>query len=798
MHSFAIAILILGTAFSSLAETISIIPKNAVIVLPLKADKIKQFAASELAKHLKLITGKSIPVVKGKAPTGKYAFMVGVNTPDGSKKLRPEQAVCTITSQKTYFTGDDKPSSLKCFAKRNSPELAPILFKDARTGTLSAVYLFLEKELGVKWIRPGDQGIIFKPEKVLTLQTGTINWTPKLTKRYVWPGYNWRRPKGTPKDFRFTEKERAAKEITNWIWLRRMKMGSSIKFSQGHAFTKWWHKYGKDHPEYFALTKKGTRAPIGNPDRIKLCVSNPAVHRQIVANFMKLRQRYPDFKVINVTENDSGNYCECKKCRALDATRKGERFDKNLTDRYVWFANQVQRLAKKQVPNAQASMYAYGVYRLPPRKVKLDDGVILGFVPSLHDDIEPYYKGWIAAGAAEMYVRPNHLHNSIGVPKGFEKNMFDHLQIAIKYGIFGADYDAIKNYWPISGFATYIICRAIAEPGKSFAYWENEYCSAYGGAAAPEVKKYLEYWRENVWSAKFKEDFTLIGKTKMSGHQSFSKSCKDVDFDKTDAILKAGLRKKLSPEERKRLDTLVLANQHGRLIMAAMRAYMQEPRDRGKLMKAAETLLNFRKKHQKDLDYDWELLFDHEDRYNDYCGMGLLKKFKGLLLLHKFPVKWLFKLDPKNVGLKAQWQNTPWRKINSTWDYLSINNFWERAKCHSDLRKALKEYDGIGWYATSFKIRNNLKGKKLYLFFGAVDESCWIYINGKKAGKHLFKKPNDWQTPFKIRIDQAIDWRVSIVTVLVRVEDKAGAGGIWKSVWLVADKENQNLDKLKL
>ena len=78
------------------------------------------------------------------------------------------------------------------------------------------------------------------------------------------------------------------------------------------------------------------------------------------------------------------------------------------------------------------------------------------------------------------------------------------------------------------------------------------------------------------------------------------------------------------------------------------------------------------------------------------------------------------------------------------------------------------------------------KGRKVFLYFGAVDESCWIYVNGKKAGEHLVVKPDDWRSPFSIEITDCIDWDSPSQVVVVRVEDKSGGGGIWKDVMLVS------------
>jgi Domain of unknown function (DUF4838)/Glycosyl hydrolases family 2, sugar binding domain len=773
-------------ATNCFAKSIKINPANAVIVLPFKADRIKQFASNELAKHLKLITGKSIPIVKDKAPAGKYAFMIGFNAK--AKKLAPEQAVFTVGPKKTWLFGEDS-------AGRGKNLKAVATNKKSRTGTLFAVYLFLEKELGIKWLKPDDDGIVFTPCNELTLKTGTTSWTPKLQMRYIRSGYSKKTvnaSKDAPVEFRLSKAQRAAKRLATDIWLKRMKMGRSEVFEYGHAFKTWWKKYSKKHPEYFALRNgKRTLYKASRPDWVKLCITNPEVHKLIIKNFIKTRN---GSTVINTCANDCHAFCECPKCRALDATRKGEKFDENMTDRYIWFANHLQALARKQVPEAKSIMYAYSVYRYPPRKIRVADGMIIGFVPKLLDDnLDAYYKSWKKAGAKKLFLRPNDMFIDPGLPMGFEKRMFDNFQTCMKYGAFGTDYDSIHNFWPVSGIANYIIARAVAEPEKTFKHWENEYCSTYG-AAAPGVKKYYQYWRNNIWAKKLMPDKEMIMKKGRFGNfrrglmWNLYRYYTDADFDKTDSYLKTGLKKQLLPSERKRLELLLLSNQHSRLTFEAMRAKYQKPQNVKKLVQAANKLLSFRKKYRKKLDFNWEFLFSNEVGYGDVCGLKMTTTLQGLQPIAKLPTKWFFKIDPKNAGLKEKWQDSSWKKVTYSWDYIHTNTFWERAKCPPELHKELKNYNGIGWYARRFSVPANLKGKKLYLIFGAVDESCEIFINGKLAGKHLFQKPDDWKTPFKIRIDQVLSEKTTSVILVVRVEDKSGAGGIWQPVWLGTNK----------
>ena len=78
------------------------------------------------------------------------------------------------------------------------------------------------------------------------------------------------------------------------------------------------------------------------------------------------------------------------------------------------------------------------------------------------------------------------------------------------------------------------------------------------------------------------------------------------------------------------------------------------------------------------------------------------------------------------------------------------------------------------------------KGKKVFLHFGAIDESGKIWVNGKLAHIREHRYSNDWKTPFDVEITDMIDWQKKYVDVVVKVVDKAGQGGMWKTVWLTA------------
>lgn len=268
-----------------------------------------------------------------------------------------------------------------------------------------------------------------------------------------------------------------------------------LSLSYGHAFTNWWKKYGKTHPEYFSLIN-GKRGPknAGMPDTVKMCVSNPELHKQIVEEWRK--RNMP--KCINICENDWGGYCECPECRKLDMPpAPGAKWDDDLSDRYVYFANKVLELASRHRPDVIATAYAYGVYKNAPRREKVSPQLVLGFVPSKFRPPRcgsqlPRLGGSRGKTALPASQRPSRHQHRNSRPE--EKNSFStHSSSDSNMASLGTDYDSSHNFWPAVGIADFILARAHTHPEDTFEQHEQEYyADSAGGGRSRRVLPLLE------------------------------------------------------------------------------------------------------------------------------------------------------------------------------------------------------------------------------------------------------------------------------------------------------------------
>jgi hypothetical protein len=373
---------------------------------------------------------------------------------------------------------------------------------------------------------------------------------------------------------------------------------------------------------------------------------------------------------------------------------------------------------------------------------------------------------------------------------GFEKQVFESFKLAHAVGVIGFDYDRMMDFWPTSGMADYILAKAISEPDRSFGYWEDHYCSAFG-PAADDVKAYFRYWRKQVWEQRLQPDLNeLIKKGK---YHNFARGLMwslpdyyDVsDFDETDAILARAAAHDLTRSQETRVRQLVLANEHARLTCFAV--INPAPNK----FKHAQKLLQFRRQHKDDMSFPWLDVLAIEKRYADTGLTTALTLADYPLPWQVTPLAWKFRLDPAPAdGLAEEWQLLPWTEMK-TWHNLRTDFAWDnpyRSETDPDLYKQARDYDGVGWYATQLRIPEALREQRTHLHFTGVADTFSLWFNGR-----LVCEDREGGS-VGIPIGPFVDWRRERQTVVVRVEETGSPGGIHGKVYVVPGPDQAGAD----
>ncbi|MBR7130720.1 MAG: DUF4838 domain-containing protein, partial [Lentisphaeria bacterium] len=330
-------------------------------------------------------------------------------------------------------------------------------------------------------------------------------------------------------------------------------------------------------------------------------------------------------KYLNVCPNDGPeNWCFCAKCRALDAHLPGENFNTALADRELYFWNRIAERAVKHRPDVMLVSYIYSMYRIAPRREKVEypDNIIFGVVPVMADNNEELFRSWYKRGARHFFLRPNDTVDYVPYYRGQDKTIFTKLRQAEKFNLYGFDYDGVLNK-RAADFENYMLARATVFPEMTFEEIENEFCSAYGNAAE-NVKKFLQFQREceaerrKLATADLQKDPATVKELiANSGYDSrinhnannISRFFSVKNMIRGEEILKAGLKKELSKDESRRLKELLISQQNCRLTLEFNQASLQN------LPAAARKLLDFRIANCQQLDMNWEY-FMTKERFN--------------------------------------------------------------------------------------------------------------------------------------------------------------------------------------
>ncbi len=430
---------------------------RAVIVVENAANRLHATAAQDLQRHLQRATGAAFAIVDEA----------------GARGVDPAFARLLVGAGRLSRAAGGDDSDLAAEAYRVVGRGNTIVFVGHDTGTSNAtawaVGSFLDRQLGVRWLWPGELGTHVPRAATIIVPDFDLTGRPALEQRRL----------------------RSRAEGAESDWLRHHQMGSRMTYRFGHAFNDWWEKYHETHPDYFAVPPAGERQPYPRAEWVKLRLGNPAVADQMIANWRAAGR--PDNW--NVCPNDGSGWDTSAAARAMDLPDRFTPEDiwrnkANLTRRFVRFWNGLIERMRAENPRVTLSTYAYSCYRNPPIDVKLQPGMVLGMVQG-YAETDDWLK-WHGTGA-KMILRPNWWHLGGSAPHLPLQAQGAYFRTAEAHGMIGFDFDSLLGQWGNQGALYYLIARLSTRADLTVDDVIGEYAGAFG-RAAPLIRDYLDYW----------------------------------------------------------------------------------------------------------------------------------------------------------------------------------------------------------------------------------------------------------------------------------------------------------------
>lgn len=310
------------------------------IVLPLKASPSQIYAAEELRRFTKEMTGADLGIVRDDAALPASAILLG-DTRHVTDILGAKFDVVTL--------GDD---GFRIVARH--PHV--LVLAGPVRGTLYGAYELLERFGGCRWYA--------KHHSVIPKHS---QWSIPATDVTQRPAFAMREPFW----WGMFEGDFAARCRVNGNSPRlEERHGGKITFGDGyfvHTFNRLVppEEFFVAHPEYFSEIG-GKRTA----ERAQLCLTNPDVLRIATERILAAIRKNPRARLFSVSQNDWHGACECAACAAIDE-REGSKAGTMIT-----FVNKVAEAVEKEFPNVWIETLAYQYTRKPPKTVRPRSNVV--------------------------------------------------------------------------------------------------------------------------------------------------------------------------------------------------------------------------------------------------------------------------------------------------------------------------------------------------------------------------------------------------------------------------------------
>ena len=342
------------------------------ISLTKEASKVETFAAEELQRYIKKISGAELSIIRENPDRHNLIYVGRIER--WSKNLNIEE-------NRLQEEG---------FVIKTVGENLALLGKDD-LGTLFSVYTFLEI-LGCRWFFPGPEGEEIPEREDIEIQTLDIAESPfmeyrGLCEQDIFRQFDYSNPVRYIQLVEWLPKVKLnvfamySRAYSREVLEEAGKRGLKVKFGN-HSFIfffighKEYQKRAEDeilkeifdsHPDYYPGRKTW--------EGFQFCFTHPEVIERVKKNISEFIKEHPYIDSIDLVPEDIGedSFCNCPRCKAEGST----------SERYWKFINKIADFIKQEHPGKRLVGIFYGATREVPEGLKLPDNVdvFLGFSP---------------------------------------------------------------------------------------------------------------------------------------------------------------------------------------------------------------------------------------------------------------------------------------------------------------------------------------------------------------------------------------------------------------------------------
>ena len=432
----------------------------AVIVVPAEADESVVASARLLSEYVRRSTGAEIPIANDAAPAAQLTIHIGVSAYVRSLDLGLDEM-----DQDAFVIAFPDSSNI-------------VLVGGSKTGTEHAVFEFLERYVGVRWLYPGDEGEHVPPNDTILVPRKEVRQTPAFLSRALSLG-------GSPST--------ALK-----VWTRRSRIGGRTSFHHNLCNLFPPEVYAESHPEFFPVRKGKPHS--WNPDLLAEGLLEEGIKR-----IGDIFEEYPDLTTYSLGMNDAAGF------PAPPSKKKNSLGMDDQSDYYYTWVNKVARAVSEKYPRATLGCLAYQSVTDPPSF-------------KVHPRVIPYIcydrMQWIDSARRETdQTRTRAWHEACptlgwydyiygrqySLPRIYFHLMGEYFAFANQNGVKDYYGEAYPSSLLTEGPKLYLVAKLLWNPDidvdQTLQDW---YRCAVGADAAPYLEAYFAHWEE-FWTKRVPE-----------------------------------------------------------------------------------------------------------------------------------------------------------------------------------------------------------------------------------------------------------------------------------------------------
>jgi len=257
-------------------------------------------------------------------------------------------------------------------------------------------------------------------------------------------------------------------------------------------------KYGKEHPEFYALLEDGTRPQT--PARFQLCLTAPGILDVAEESVRIALKSNPRARIISISQNDWFGNCQCPRCKAIDEE------EGSPSGTLLRFINEIAERLKPEFPDVVFDTLAYTYTRSAPRITRPRHNVCVRlcsieacFAHSFETCTDrTFLRDLIAWGEVcdRVYIwdyTTCFAHYPSPHPNWhtLQPNMKAFIRNHVK-GVFEQANGAVGGGVDLNELRAYIITKLLWDADTDVARHMEEFTDFYYGAAGIHIREYIE------------------------------------------------------------------------------------------------------------------------------------------------------------------------------------------------------------------------------------------------------------------------------------------------------------------